>query len=198
MSLPPSDSNKHGEPSTATRDKQALRRSLLKLRSEIKLDERKYFDLKISEQVSKYLESFTFLSLGVYLPIRNEPELDALYAVLSTKMSLSLPITSGKEQPLQFFSWSPGDELVAGDYGIAVPKVLKPVPMPVAMLIPCVGFTEKRFRLGYGGGFFDRTLALYPETHKIGVAYSFLATTFDAEENDIPLDCIITEQGIVL
>lgn len=70
--------------------------------------------------------------------------------------------------------------------------------MPVAMLIPCVGFTEKRFRLGYGGGFFDRTLALYPETHKIGVAYSCLATTFDAEENDIPLDCVITEQGIVL
>ena len=198
MSLPPSDSNKHGEPSTTAGDKRTLRRSLLKLRSEIKPDERKHFDRTISQQVSKYLESFAFSSLGVYLPIRNEPELDVLYAGLSTKMALSLPITSGKEQPLQFFSWSPGDELVVGDYGIAVPKVLKPVPMPVAMLIPCVGFTEKRFRLGYGGGFFDRTLALYPETHKIGVAYSCLATTFDAEENDIPLDCVITEQGIVL
>ena len=153
MSLPPSDSNKHGEPSTTAGDKRTLRRSLLKLRSEIKPDERKHFDRKISQQVSKYLESFAFSSLGVYLPIRNEPELDVLYAGLSTKMALSLPITSGKEQPLQFFSWSPGDELVVGDYGIAVPKVLKPVPMPVAMLIPCVGFTEKRFRLGYGGGF---------------------------------------------
>ncbi len=198
MSLPSSDNNKHGEPSTTADDKRALRRSLLKLRSEIQPHERMYFDQKIGEQVSTYLESFAFPSLGVYLPIRNEPVLDALYTGLSTKMALSLPITSGKEQPLQFISWTPGDELVIGDYGIAVPKVQKPVPIPVAMLIPCVGFTEKRFRLGYGGGFFDRTLALYPETHKIGVAYSCLAATFNAEEYDIPLDCIITEQGIVL
>lgn len=198
MSLPPSDDNKHGEPSTTAGDKRILRRSLLKLRSDIHPDVRKYFDQKISEQVSKYLKSFTFPTLGVYLPIRNEPELDILYTGLSTKMALSLPITSGKEQPLQFVRWSPGDELIVGDYGIAVPKELKPVPMPAAMLIPCVGFTKNRFRLGYGGGFFDRTLALYPQTHKIGVAYSCLATAFDAEENDIPLDCVITEQGIVL
>lgn len=81
MSLPPSDSNKHGEPSTTGDDKRALRRSLLKLRSQIKPDERKYFDQKISRQVSKYLESILlFRHLEVYLPIRNDPELDALYA----------------------------------------------------------------------------------------------------------------------
>lgn len=198
MSLPPSDNIKHGEPSSAAHDKRALRRSLLKLRSEISADERKYFDQQISQQVSNYLEPFAFASLGVYLPIRNEPDLDGLYIELSAKMSLSLPITSGKDKPLQFIHWSPGDELLIGDYGIAIPKKQVPAPMPAALLIPCVGFTKNGYRLGYGGGFFDRTLALYPETHKIGVAYSCLATSFDAEENDIPLDCIITEQGIVL
>lgn len=189
---------KHGEPLSNRDDKRTLRRSLLTLRNEISADERRYFDQKISQQVSIYLETFAFPSLGVYLPIRNEPELDGLYAMLSDKMSLSLPITTGKEQPLQFIRWAPGDELIVGDFGIAVPKKQEQVPMPAALLIPCVGFTEKRYRLGYGGGFFDRTLALYPHTHKIGVAYSCLATSFDAEENDIPLDCIITEQGIVL
>ena len=182
----------------APHDKRALRRSLLALRSAIGTDKRQYFDSQIARQVSHYLKSFDFPSLGVYLPIRNEPVLDILYGELSAKMALSLPITSGKGQPLQFVRWSPGDELVIGDYGIAIPKNQKPVPMPAALLIPCVGYTQTRYRLGYGGGFFDRTLAVYPGTYKIGVAYSCLATSFATEENDIPLDCIITEQGIVL
>lgn len=198
MSLPPVDNNKHGEPSSTTDEKRVLRRSLLKLRSEIGTDKRQYFDRQIGQQVSKYLTSFAFPSLGVYLPIRNEPELLALYIELSAKISLSLPITSGKDQPLEFIRWSPGDELIVGDYGIAIPKKKEAVSMPAAVLIPCVGFTEERYRLGYGGGFFDRTLALYPDTHKIGIAYSCLSTSFVAEENDIPLDCIITEEGIVL
>lgn len=197
MSLPPDDNNKHGEPLPIADDKRTLRRSLLKRRKEIDADKRKYFDHEIARQVSHYLEPFSFPSLGVYLPIRHEPELDELYAELSAKMALSLPITTGKNEPLQFIRWSPGEELIVGDYGIAIPKKQEPVSMPVALLIPCVGFTAERYRLGYGGGFFDRTLALYPDTHKIGVAYSCLLTSFHMEENDIPLDCIITEQGIV-
>lgn len=198
MSLPPSDTIKHGERSIAAHDKRTLRRSLLKLRSEIDAGKHRDFDRLIARQVSHYLKSFDFLSLGVYLPIRNEPDLDVLYSELSANMALSLPITSGKDQPLQFIRWTPGDELVIGDFGLAVPKNRIIVPMPDALLIPCVGYTQNRYRLGYGGGFFDRTLAVYPNTHKIGVAYSSLMTSFDAEENDIPLDCIITEQGIVL
>ena len=115
-----------------------------------------------------------------------------------TNRICSLPVTREKDLPLQYVRWKPEDPLVEGTYGVAVPEKQEPVTMPEALLIPCVGYTRNRFRLGYGGGFFDRTLACHPSTHTIGIAYSCLLTDFTTEENDIPLACIITENGIVL
>ena len=198
MSLTPDLNSKHGEPSTPVEIKKALRKTLLAIRKEISPDERSRFDREIGHQVSLYLKSRRFARIGVYLPIRNEPDLSGMYTELSRKMQLSLPVTPGKDQPLQFVRWKPGDTLIKGAYNVSVPEKQEPVAMPEVLLIPCVGFTSDRFRLGYGGGFFDRTLAVYPNTHTIGIAYSRLLTSFDTEENDIPLHCIITETGIVL
>lgn len=92
-----------------------------------------------------------FKTIGVYLPIRNEPDLLELYEELSAKMHLSLPVTIDKDQPLQFVRWKPGDPLVKGDYNVSIPAMREPVDMPEVLLIPCVGYTVNRFRLGYGG-----------------------------------------------
>ena len=197
MSVTPDLNPKHGEPSTPDKIKRNLRKTLLETRKGITPDERSRFDREIGNRVSLYLKSLRFATIGVYLPIRNEPDLSALYAELSGSMQLSLPITLNKNEPLQFVQWEPGDSLIKGAYNVSIPEIQDPVNMPEALLIPCVGFTSDRFRLGYGGGFFDRTLAKYPDTHTVGIAYSCLLTSFETEENDIPLDCIITETGIV-
>ncbi len=198
MSLPSVPDTRHGEPSTAIENKKKLRRALLDLRKQLTDEDRACFDRKIGRQVACYLESHDFKSLGVYLPIRNEPHLYDFYTELAKHVPLSLPVTREKDLPLQYVRWKPEDPLVEGTYGVAVPEKQEPVTMPEALLIPCVGYTRNRFRLGYGGGFFDRTLACHPSTHTIGIAYSCLLTDFTTEENDIPLACIITENGIVL
>ncbi|EEO28716.1 5-formyltetrahydrofolate cyclo-ligase [Oxalobacter paraformigenes] len=198
MSLTPDPDAKHGEPSTPAETKKNLRQTLLETRKKIRPLERSRFDREIGNQVSLYLASRHFTTIGVYLPIRNEPDLSTLYAELSGRMQLSLPVTLAKDQPLQFVRWKPGDTLIKGAYNVSIPEKQEPVSMPEILLIPCVGFTSSRFRLGYGGGFFDRTLEKYPDTHTVGIAYSRLLTTFETEENDIPLHCIITETGIVL
>lgn len=198
MSLPPDPNSKHREQTGSTGLKKTLRKTLLDTRKNITADERICFDRNIGKHVSLYLRSQPFETVGVYLPIRNEPDLLELYQELSAKMHLSLPVTVAKDRPLQFVKWQPGDPLIKGDYNVSIPEIQKPVDMPEVLLIPCVGYTTDRYRLGYGGGFFDRTLAEYPGTHTIGIAYSCLLADFPAEENDIPLQCIITETGIML
>lgn len=198
MSLPPDLNTLRDERQMPDVSKKSLRKSLLEIRKNLTATEHRDFDSAIGGHILRYLENHSFGTVGVYLPIRNEPDLSELYAVLSRKVSLSLPITPAHDQPLQFVRWAPGDALVKGAYNVLVPEKQEPVMMPEALLIPCVGFTADRFRLGYGGGFFDRTLAAHPSTHTIGVAYSCLQTAFETEENDIPLHCIITESGIML
>lgn len=197
MSLPPDPTPRYGEQPVSAESKKMLRKALLETRKNLPADERSRFDREIGQQVLQYLRSMPFETIGVYLPIRNEPDLMELYEALSLNMHLSLPVTIAKDQPLQFVQWHPGDPLAKGAYNVSIPAIQKPVDMPQALLVPCVGFTADRFRLGYGGGFFDRTLAKYPDTHTIGIAYSCLLSDFAAEENDIPLRCIITETGIM-
>lgn len=198
MSLPPASTPRNAEQSATAISKKMLRKALLETRKNLPANERSRFDCEIGKRVLQYLRFRPFETIGVYLPIRNEPNLMELYETLSRNMHLSLPITIASDLPLQFVQWCPGDPLSKGAYNISIPAIQKPVDMPQALLIPCVGFTANRFRLGYGGGFFDRTLAKFPDTHTIGIAYSCLLTDFVVEENDIPLQCIITETGIMI
>ena len=198
MSLPPDPNTLRDDRQTPDVSKKSLRKSLLEIRKSLAASLHLDFDRAISRHILRYKEIHPFKPVGVYLPNRNEPDLSGLYTELSRKISLSLPITPARDQPLQFVRWQPGDALVKGAYNVLIPEKQEPVAMPEALLIPCVGYTSGRFRLGYGGGFFDRTLAAHPGTHTIGVAYSCLKTEFETEENDIPLHCIITETGIML
>lgn len=197
MSLPSDIPSPHKDPLNTINHKKTLRKQLIEIRQNIPVEEHIRLDRAIGHQVLSYLQKHPFKTIGVYLPIRHEPDLDELYAELSQTIQLALPITLAKDQPLQFVRWQPGDQLIKGAYNVSIPAKQIPVAMPEALLIPCVGFTADCFRLGYGGGFFDRTLAKYPDTHTIGIAYSALLTTFETEKNDIPLRCIITENGVL-
>lgn len=134
--------------------------------------------------------------MGVYWPIRGEPDLRDAYAALSAQgIALALPVTVEKNAPLRFAAWKPGDVTARDAMGIAIPEAAAPFVEPDVLLIPCVGFNSTRVRLGYGGGFYDRTLAKVPRPRTVGVAYALGLAQFEAEPHDIALDAILTEAG---
>lgn len=199
MSVPP-DTRPDSAPSQRPSEqiKPALRQSLLAVRRAIPQLQKNRWDEAISQYLLAYLRQNRLTAIAVYMPIRGEPDLTPLYETLNRQgTALALPVVRNKAAPLQFAAWQPGEAMAKDKTGVAVPENLHLVPRPRAILVPCLGFTRERFRLGYGGGYFDRTLTEPPRPHAIGIAYSSLQTRFPVEPHDIPLDCIITETGVV-
>jgi len=109
-----------------------------------------------------------------------------------------LPIVVAAEQPLIFRAWVPGEPLVPGVWDIPIPLDTSPEVMPDVLLVPMLAFDRRGFRLGYGGGFYDRTLEklrrLKPVV-AIGVAYhAQLVDEVPIGIHDAPLDYVMTEQ----
>ncbi|MEM1313837.1 MAG: 5-formyltetrahydrofolate cyclo-ligase [Pseudomonadota bacterium] len=132
-----------------------------------------------------------------YLPIRTEidprPAMTALHAA---GRRLCVPVIRGDGRPLAFHAWTPEAELVPGPFGAPVPASAEPLT-PQALITPLVAFDAGLLRLGYGGGFYDRTLAGLPGARAVGLAFS--AQLSDAplprEATDRPLDALATELG---
>ena len=93
--------------------------------------------------------------------------------------------------------WRPGDPLIDGVWGIPIPQK-REITLPQAVLAPLVGFDRQCYRLGYGGGYFDRTLAaLTPRPVAIGVGFELSQLeTIHPQDFDIPMDLIVTEAGL--
>lgn len=113
----------------------------------------------------------------------------------------ALPVVVAARQPLIFRLWKPGDELAKGVYDIPYPAAGDPV-VPDVALVPMNGFDEGGYRLGYGGGFFDRTLAHLRVAHStnpvaIGVTYELARMpTIHPQSYDVPMDYVVTERGV--
>ncbi|TYB88547.1 5-formyltetrahydrofolate cyclo-ligase [Oceaniovalibus sp. ACAM 378] len=135
--------------------------------------------------------------LSMYWPIKGEPDLRGLMARLhDAGVMIALPLVETKAAPLVFRRWTPETKMVRGDWNIPVPPANAEVVTPDIALAPLVGWDEQGYRLGYGGGYFDRTLAsLDPCPFKIGVGYaSAKLSTIFPQPHDIPMDMIVTEQ----
>jgi 5-formyltetrahydrofolate cyclo-ligase len=89
--------------------------------------------------------------------------------------------------------WQPGEELAKDQFGVPVPDRQRAIPQPDVVLVPCVGFNAQRFRLGYGAGFYDRTLARMPRPLALGIAYDCGLAEFESNGHDVALDFILTE-----
>lgn len=138
-------------------------------------------------------------TVGFYWPVKGEVDLRPVMTDLANAGTKALlPLVVGRAMPLDFRHWAPGDPMQPGTYGIPVPSNTK-TARPMILFIPLVGFDSAGYRLGYGGGLYDRTLASY--SHKpitIGVGYSFgQLDSIRPLATDIPLDIILTEQGIM-
>jgi 5,10-methenyltetrahydrofolate synthetase len=149
-------------------------------------------DALICEQVLAWWHAHRVDVLGVYWPIRSEPDLRAACdELVRLGVQLALPVVEEKDAPLRFVAWTPGDAVVKDAMGVAIPAPPQRVVQPQALLIPCVGYTAERVRLGYGGGFYDRTLAMQPRPYAIGIAYASALAVFDRAPHDAILDLII-------
>ncbi|MCT2541184.1 5-formyltetrahydrofolate cyclo-ligase [Sedimentimonas flavescens] len=134
-----------------------------------------------------------------YWPIKGEPDLRPLMAELHMAgVTVALPLVETRSAPLTFRRWTPETRMARGVWNIPVPPPEAPAVTPHIALAPLVGWTSDGYRLGYGGGYFDRTLAaLRPKPFVIGIGFAAaqLATIFP-QPHDIPLDLILTEKGV--
>ena len=110
---------------------------------------------------------------------------------------IALPVVVDKKGPLEYRAWKPGEALIAGVWDIPIPE-RRDIVVPATVLAPLVGFDRACYRLGYGGGYFDRTLAaLLPRPVAIGVGFAFQEiATIHPQDFDIPMDALVTEAGL--
>ena len=140
-------------------------------------------------------------SLSAYLPVRAEFDATPILRHAHARgCRTCLPVVPGRGRPLTFRRWSPGDPLVDGTFGIAVPSPEAEVMEPVILLVPMLAFDDDGYRLGYGGGFYDRTLARRrargPEALAVGVAFAGQRVErVPRSTEDERLDWIVTEEG---
>jgi len=143
-------------------------------------------------------------SIGAYWPIKGEFDpLPALYRWTEgdddvDMRRIGLPVADRETRSLRFRVWYPGCEMELDAYDIPKPKNTDEFA-PQMLVVPCLGFGPGGVRLGYGGGFFDRTLkALSPRPVTVGVSFTHGFLPFlRAEPDDLPLDALITEDGVM-
>lgn len=137
-----------------------------------------------------------------YLPIRDELDPRPLMQELIERGHLAaLPVVAGRDEPLLFRRWTPGQPLIEDAFGVSIPMQDAEVVRPMLLIVPLLAFDAAGFRLGYGGGYYDRTLAALragggPVT-AVGFAYG--AQEFDdfpRHAGDQRLDCIVTEREV--
>lgn len=175
-------------------DKAALRRSLSARRAAIAPAQKAAWDAAIGARLLAWWRSEPVAALGVYWPLRGEADLSLTYAELAhAGVRLVLPVVLARDAPLGFADWRPGEAMHKDGMGVAVPAALRMAERPPALLVPCLGFNAQHYRLGYGGGYYDRTLALAPRPLTLGIAYACLEAQFPSAPHDVALDRIITE-----
>jgi 5-formyltetrahydrofolate cyclo-ligase len=137
--------------------------------------------------------------VGGYWPVRCEFDpLPFLRRVLASGGQVALPVVIGPRQPLDFRAWTPATRMAAGHLEIPHPAA-GPALTPTLLLIPLVGFDAAGHRLGYGGGYYDRTLAaMTPRPLAVGLGFELgRLASLEPRPHDQPMDCIVTEAGLV-
>lgn len=174
--------------------KAALRKALRTTRGAVDPAIKVQWDGHIGAQVLAWWRLRQVDTLGVYWPLAGEPDLRAAYSELARAgLRLALPVVMERNAPLTFTEWTPGEPMIADEMGVQVPAQLRFIEPPPALLIPCLGFNADGYRIGYGGGYYDRTLEQHPRPYTLGIAYSSQLAVFPHAPHDVPLDVIVTE-----
>jgi 5-formyltetrahydrofolate cyclo-ligase len=185
------------DPDAVKRWRRGERERLLALRQALSPEGRRRCGERIEAELRRLLVEFPG-TLGVYWPFRAEFDPRGLVDwAVGEGRTVALPVVVDKKGPLEYRAWRPGEALVDGVWNIPVPEK-RYVVVPAVVLAPLVGFDPACYRLGYGGGYFDRTLAaLQPRPLAIGVGFAAQQlATIHPQPFDVPMDLIVTEQGV--
>jgi len=173
----------------------ALRAKLLAARNE--LADRDVRSRVLGDRLLRWLRTVPLQRLAFYWPTRGEPDVTAAITTWLAEdpaRSAALPVVVG--QLLEFARWHPRMPMKPGQFGIQVPDTSERIK-PQLLVVPCVGIDEQRHRLGYGAGFYDRTLAsLAVRPSTVGIAFDCgRVRSIDPKPHDVQLDLGITESG---
>lgn len=187
-----------GPPSVAIW-RRAERERLIAARLALPVQERRRLGQAISRQLEITLGEVAGLVISAYWPFRGEPDLRELMSYLINRGSrIVLPVVVERGRPLTFREWMPGAPLERGIWNIPVPAEGAKELRPDIVLAPVVGFDDACYRLGYGGGYYDRTLASianHPKTLGVGYEMSALPTIMP-QPHDIAMQVVVTEARI--
>lgn len=186
-------------------DKASLRRSLVEKR--VNMPDRVEKNAQLQQVMRMWLVTRPETVIGAYWPIKGE--FDPLPALHRWKEDgelldepamrrIGLPVVDKIHKTLRFQAWYPGCPMEEDAYGIPKPKDTELLE-PTLLFVPCVGYGPGGYRLGYGGGFYDRTLAsLTPRPYTVGLGYTDgFVDEFEPEPHDVPLDAILNDNGVV-
>jgi 5-formyltetrahydrofolate cyclo-ligase len=151
------------------------------------------------DRLGAHLAPYAGRALAGYMPIRSE--IDPLPVMAGWTGPVGVPVIDGPGLPLRFLAWRPGARMVPGPFGALVPEAGEEI-RPEVLIVPLVAFDRTGLRLGYGGGFYDRTLARLRAAgpvHAVGFAYAAQeAPALPFEATDVRLDAIVTEEEVVV
>jgi len=155
---------------------------------------------RATENLLAEIEPWMGSVVAGYMPIRTEIDPRPAMTVLSEHNRICVPVIVAPGSPLEFYLWTPGCEMVEGPFGAHIPAEDISV-FPTVLIVPLVGFDAGCNRLGYGGGYYDRTLEkLRAEVPVRAIGFAYAAQELPPlplEPTDQPLDAIVTERGVL-
>lgn len=175
------------------------RRDMLARREQMPPETRAAADAALTAQLRELLAPVNGILCFTW-PIKNEFDARPLitdWLAADPARRAVLPVVIKRHTPLQFRAWTPATRMRPAGFGTSVPDEGEWL-IPDTLLIPLVGYDRAGYRLGYGGGYYDRTLAtLNPQPRKIGVCYFDCAIdTIEPQDHDIRMDLLVTERGV--
>ncbi len=188
---------------TPPKDKKTLRRNALAARAMMAHATGPVAARRLATRVMELLERLSGRIIAGYMPVHHEIDVRPLMEqIAESDRTLVLPVVKERDAPLVFREWTPGAPLQDGAFGVPIPLPDSPERLPEILIVPLAAFDREGFRLGYGGGYYDRTLAALRasagDVTAIGVAYSGQEMDrVPREDTDQPLDWIVTDRQTI-
>jgi 5,10-methenyltetrahydrofolate synthetase len=185
-------------PAAPAQERAALRRQLLAARRDWAASpEAAAASAAVARQLGDLLMQLEPQCLGLYWSLEGEFNAAAAVQALHFEepMRLALPYAKRESREMVYRAWNGGEPALKDECGI--PSSAGAPVLPDVVLVPCVGFTRAGYRLGYGGGYFDRWLAQHPGVTSVGLAWRGAETSFAVEAHDQPLTLIVTEREVI-
>jgi 5-formyltetrahydrofolate cyclo-ligase len=182
------------------RAKRSMRERVLTRRSKLPAEARARAATAIAETGLNFIDLTPGCVVAGYAAIRGELDPRSLIERLSNAgHPIALPVVVARDAPLEFRLWQPGQPLERGAFGVPIPGEWATKIVPDVLLVPLAAFDREGYRLGYGGGYYDRTLAVLRESRPVtavGLAYDEQeVVSVPQEETDQPLDWVLTPSG---